>query len=289
MYNLRYHVASLVAAFLFLTVGLLLGTIVAERGTLDTQRDTLISSLRDQFEQLSAQNTALSTQNDALGSFVDDVLPLLTAGQLAGDHVVVISNTGRTDGLSLVAETITRAGGTPVVITAHGPQLGLADSEASQVATAYVDVSPADETAFIGEVTARLAEEWSSGGDRPLTDALVSVGALTVDGEFPVGEPIAGVVTLASWEGVPDEAALGVARALALMGMPAAGVEMSTQATGVAASAAGNGLSAVEDVGTPQSDFALVYVLAGRASGYFGVSDDANARYPVVEAEVQQP
>ena len=39
MYNLRYHIASLVAVFLALAVGLLLGTVVVERGELDRAAD----------------------------------------------------------------------------------------------------------------------------------------------------------------------------------------------------------------------------------------------------------
>lgn len=290
MYNLRYHVASLVAAFLFLSVGLVLGTIVAERGTLDAQRDTLISGLRDQFEKLSTENSTLTTENKDQASFIDDTLPLLLAGQLENQYVVVISNTGRADGVSLVSDAITRAGGTPVVVTARGPRMGLSDPEISQVATGFVEVSPEDEDTYLEAVAKAIAQEWTTpGSERGLTNALLAAEAFTVEGEWPSGVPAAAIVTLAAWEGAPDTAALAIARSMSLTGLPAAGVEMSSQHTGVAVAATEQGLSAVEDAGTPEGDFSLVFVLAGKASGHFGSSADAGARFPVVDQEAAQP
>ncbi len=290
MYNLRYHVASLVAAFLFLSVGLLLGTIVAERGTLDTQRDTLVSSLREQFESLSAENTALSSENEIQSGYMEDTLPLLISGQLEGAYVVVISNAGRADGVSFVTDAITRAGGTPIVVTALKSQMGLTDPVVSDVATGYVDVAPQDEEAFIEAVAQIIADEWTStGSSRPLTQALMEAEAFTTSIDLPAGESADAIVTMAAWDGVPDAAALAVARAMSLRELPATGFEMSSQHTGVAAAAVAEGLSAVEDAGTPPGDFSLVFVLAGHASGHFGPSEEAQAHFPVVDPALLNP
>jgi hypothetical protein len=50
MYNLRYHIVSLVAVFLALTVGLVLGTVVVERGVLTKQRAALVGDLTKQYD-----------------------------------------------------------------------------------------------------------------------------------------------------------------------------------------------------------------------------------------------
>ena len=55
MYNLRYHIASLVAVFLALSVGLLLGTVVAERGMITDQTGALVADLQARFDEIQAR------------------------------------------------------------------------------------------------------------------------------------------------------------------------------------------------------------------------------------------
>ncbi len=283
MYNLRYHVASLVSVFLFLAVGLVLGTIVAERGPLDTQLDTMISSLRAQYEDLSAENSDLRAENEAREDFVNDILPLITSGRLDGQAVVVLSNTGRTDGLSVVADTISNAGGMPVIIMVDEPGLGLADPAVSQIATAYVDVTPTEDVdAFRSAVAEELTREWLSPGiERPLTEALVAAGVLSVD-EFPAEFTSGGFVTMTTFDGVADEGCLSIAAAAAVSGVPAVGVVGHTQITDMAEAAVARGLSIVDNVGTPEGNYSLVMILSGEASGSYGTSSSATKPYPLV-------
>ena len=75
MYNLRYHIASLVAVFLALAIGLILGTVVGERGTLDKQQTTLVTSLQKDFTLLRTENADLKRERDRDHAFATDVVP----------------------------------------------------------------------------------------------------------------------------------------------------------------------------------------------------------------------
>ncbi len=284
MFNMRYHIASLVSVFLALSVGLLLGSIVNERGTLDTQRDALVSSLREHYDGITSENNDLSDQNKVQEAFIDDTLPLLIDGALAGKNVVILANTGRADGLAGVKSAVIAAGGNPIAVTFEKPGLGLDDLAVSEIASAYVDVASPSASA---EMASLLADEWASPlENRPLTEALAEADVFSLDlDDLPASVRIEAVVILAAFDDEPDVGAFEVARALVDHDMPGAGVEVVSYPTGVAEEAVNRGLSAVDHVDRPEGVFSLIMILSDRASGYFGVGPAASGLYPIIEPE----
>jgi hypothetical protein len=286
MYNLRYHVASLVAVFLALTVGLLLGTVVAERGTLDEGSRAMVEDLQRQFKALQTENTQLSTDLDRAAGFSSDVAPALVAGRLQDMTVAVVVNAGRGNGLSALVDVLEQSGATPVVYTFETPGLGLNEALPNGLPAliggefATEGSGPASQ-AFIDAVAMRLAEEWSSAGSRPVTELLVSQGVLSVRGDAAATAADA-CVSMSAFDGEPDAFARAVIAAFDDAGLLAAAAEASTQETGVAADAADAGLSAVDHVETPQGAVSLVWLLSGEAEGYFGFGQGAKAPYPDV-------
>lgn len=279
MYNLRYHLASLVAVFLALSIGLLLGTIVVERGTLEGQRETIVQSLQEEFEVLDAQNDELSAALASREDLVDTLLGVAVDGTLEGRTILVFASTGRADGLGSVADAIRRAGGTPVTFLLSAPSLGLADPAVSAVATAVV--GPVEPDSVLDEFATAIAEEWSAvRGSRPLTDALVSAGVARISDDPGPAVPVDGAVTLASFDDMPDDGALAVTVALDRAGYVGCGAEAQTRDTGVAPAALDVGLSAVDHVGTPEGAYSLTWILSGSASGYYGTREGAQAAWP---------
>lgn len=280
MYNLRYHIASLVAVFLSLTIGLLLGTIVVERGTLDRQREAVVEALQDEFRTLGEENDTLSAENEAREDYVNDTLPQLVSGRLAGRTVIVVTNSGRTDGLGSITDTIRMAGGEPVTVTFNEPLLGLENGEMSSAATAVIE--PPLDADLQGSIVASLTREWTTPAtERPLTSALVMSGAMSMS-EFPPEAAVDAIVVMAAWEDGPDQLALALAEGFREIEADASGAEATTQHTGVAVATVERGLSAVDHVDMAEGQFSLVFILSGLEEGYFGVGPGAQAHYPVV-------
>jgi len=284
MYNLRYHVASLVAVFLALTVGLLLGTVVAERGTFDEGSRAMVEELQRQFEALQAENTQLSTDLDRAAAFGEDAASALVAGRLRGTTVAVVVNAGRGNGLSELIDVLEQTDATPVVYTLEASALGLGESVPEGLPAliggefAAQGSGPASQE-FVDAVAARLAEEWTSAGSRPVTKLLVGRGVLSVRGgaEAPAADAC---VSMSAFNGEPDPFARAVLAAFDDSGRFAVAAEASTQETDVAADAADEGLSAVDHVDTPQGTVSLVWLLTGDEDGYLGYGSGAKAPYP---------
>lgn len=278
MYNLRYHITSLVAVFLALAIGLILGTVVVERGYLDKQRTTLVQSLQSDFTGLRNENADLKRERDRDHAFATDVVPLLIGGTMRGKTVLLITNAGRNDAAALARDVLRQAGADVVVATLKAKNLGLDDPNVQKSVSGIVTLTPGGAGSG-GPVAGLLASEWTKGGQQPLTDALRSSGQLTVDGGS-AGTHFDGVVLLASFDGQPDPVLVALAADMQKSGMPAVGVESQTVATGVSDAALGAGLSSVDDVDAPEGAVSLVYVLLGRAEGHYGVKAGATAAYP---------
>lgn len=276
MYNLRYHIASLVAVFLALMVGLLLGTIVAERGVLDAQREALVAGLERDLDDLLERNTELSKENSAMLEFITASLPGLTAGMLEGRQVIVVATEADAETSEAIAETVRAAGGTPVSIVLAYEGLGLARAETTAALSPLFDIT---DEGLRSSVIASLAAEWSAPGPRPVTSALIAAGVL--DGDvLPEAAGTQGIVTLAAWDNVPDYAVLELAGQMRLRNLPAVGVEAIGTETGLAPAAAELKLSVVDHFGTPEGAYSLIAVLSGQAQGYFGTNAAAEGRFP---------
>lgn len=278
MYNLRYHVASLVAVFFALTVGLVLGSIVVERGTIDSQQAALVKSLQTDFVRMNAENKTLSAQVSANEEFENELVPRITQSSLTGQTILVLANAGRTDALSSVVGAIEDAGGRAAVAMLQGPGLLLDQAEVADAArTALGTAAEGDD--LPRSVNASLSVEWADGGPSALTDALVSAQALRID-NLPSGAHVDGLVTLAAWDKKVDPITVGLSTAARQHGMAVVGAQPYTASTDVARAFADAGLDAVNDAGTPRGNYSLVMLLSGNASGFFGVGPSTDAPFP---------
>ncbi|WP_158630246.1 copper transporter [Glycomyces terrestris] len=93
MINFRYHLVSLTAVFLALTVGLILGTAALNGPAMEALESTS-QGLRDSNEQLRAQVTELEQQLGDEQEFASEVAPAYLAGRLAGRSILVVALPG---------------------------------------------------------------------------------------------------------------------------------------------------------------------------------------------------
>ena len=278
MYNLRYHIASLVAVFLALSVGLLLGTIVVDRGLIETQRTTLVQSIGASVDKVTAANQQLRDANASLNAFAEQSSPQLLRGMLAGRTVLVIADPDSVDTVARTTEALRLAGATPAVATITGTGLSLGDTKVADAAMRSLGSPPASELET--RVITELAREWTTPGDgRGLTAALIGAGGLKLEG-LTATDTVGGIALTATYGGKPDGSALALAKALTGPGRFGVGVETAKRRTGQAKSAFTSGLSGVDDVDSPLGQASLVWVLAGRAAGSFGSVKGAGAAFP---------
>ena len=96
MISLRYHIVSLVAVFLALALGIVVGSTVLQEGTVSALRATS-QEVRQRSEQNRTENLALKQEQARLQNFGAAVLPELVQDRLKGRPVVLV-DTDKVDG-----------------------------------------------------------------------------------------------------------------------------------------------------------------------------------------------
>jgi len=93
MVNLRYHVVSLIAVFLALTVGIVMGSTVVDRVTVDALNER-VTSVGKSVSNAQAENSRLSNQLNTVADFANQARDQLVHGRLKGVPVMVTAVTG---------------------------------------------------------------------------------------------------------------------------------------------------------------------------------------------------
>lgn len=93
MISFRYHLVSLVAAFLALAVGIVIGSTLADRAIVDGLRSR-VDTVSANLDERKAANDRLRADNDQLTGYLDESSARLVADELDGQPVVVIVDQG---------------------------------------------------------------------------------------------------------------------------------------------------------------------------------------------------
>jgi hypothetical protein len=127
--SFRYHIVSIVAVFLALAVGIVVGT-TALNGPVTTDLRKQVDTLKGQRSDLSQQVKTLTSQVDNAGQFASTFGSQLVAGTLKGKSVLLVGLPGAPTGMQ---------DGIAAQISAAGAQI----SGRLQLAHDYVDQSGA--------------------------------------------------------------------------------------------------------------------------------------------------
>ena len=93
MIDFRYHLVSIVAVFLALAIGIVLGSTELQGTTLDALRG-LNNSLTHQLNAAHAQSNSYAQQAGASDAFLKTAESKLLNGTLSGDRVVIVTEPG---------------------------------------------------------------------------------------------------------------------------------------------------------------------------------------------------
>jgi hypothetical protein len=93
MINFRFHLLSLVAVFLALAIGIVMGTTVIDEAIVDGLRNR-IDAVEDDADSQRAENNRLGDENDRLRNYIDDTADFAVSSRLDGVDVAVIAERG---------------------------------------------------------------------------------------------------------------------------------------------------------------------------------------------------
>jgi hypothetical protein len=113
MINFRFHIVSLIAIFLALALGVVIGAGVIDRGVVNTLNDRL-DSVEAKSDRIKSENDALSDQNEKLSGAVQDLEPFAVDGRLVGDTLALLAVRGIDESRVKATATAAQAAGASV-------------------------------------------------------------------------------------------------------------------------------------------------------------------------------
>jgi len=113
MINFRFHLVSLVAVFLSLGLGILVGSTVIDQGIVN-RLDSEINHVKKENSKVEAANKALTEQNKQLQQYIDDAAPFVGDGRLDAQSIAVVAERGVNGSVVKQTEAALRAAGADV-------------------------------------------------------------------------------------------------------------------------------------------------------------------------------
>jgi hypothetical protein len=289
VFDFRYHALSLVAVLVALGIGLLLGVAVGDKELVGSAQTDLAHGLRNDVNNARSEARDLHKQLKQRQDFEEQAFPALVEGQLGGRRVGLVYMGGASRDLyDNVRDAVVAAGG-ELRFTAgvrEPPDVnGLAGRAAG---TRFATL--ADDDSLLRPFAQTAGRSIALGGalaDR-LRSTLFDSFSGTLDG-------VDAVVVARQGDGPGDDEHAAQIRDLeeglvdGLNGtdVPVVGAERTDTDPSYVSWYRDRGLASVDDVDAVAGQVALVYALAGRADGAYGVKGSAEGILPrVVEGEV---
>jgi hypothetical protein len=206
--DFRYHLVSIVAVFLALAIGIVIGSTSVLKGATLSVLERTSSAERAKIDSLLNQNALLKQQRSADQAFAAASESLLLRDLLAGQHVVLVLAPGAPGGAtSGVTAALTMAGATvtgqvqlqqPLLATSSQAAL---DTLNRQLTPAGVTLRPGTPQAQAGQLIASALLTRGALGQPPAgftsSDTRAILNGYAAGGFLTVSQPVTGRATLA--------------------------------------------------------------------------------------------
>jgi hypothetical protein len=275
--DMRYHVISLVAVFLALGIGILLGTTLVERGLIAEQK-AQIRSLKATFDEIKTKNTSLNSELEAYKRFADESRPYLVANMLPGKTYAVLTGEDPDEGtLSRINDGIAAAGGSvPVTITIASSKKFADPSVIANLATLFT-MAPSQQD-LENRVFAEIMNQLRTAENMGILTTMDKLGVIHMRGSLTA--PVAGAILNGPVDtGALDKTDAPLIDTFVSTAFPMVGVCGSNAQDSVLLLYKKHGISIVDHVDTVPGQVALDMSLAGKP-GHYGSGSAANRMLP---------
>jgi len=285
--DLKYHIASLVAVFLALGIGIFIGTTMIGSDVILKQQERLVMSLQEKFDSLREENqkaaetiAELEAERALQEEFNRLVFPVLVQGKLQGRNIAII-NTYCKEEHDFLVNVLRMAGANVQSLT--GVNLSLLEKpELHQEITQLLGLEgESEQNSVLQTFARRLSLALISGRDQEFVGFLEEKGILKISGSY--GLPVEDVVIIGGRVNKDDVSIkffdLVLAKTLKSNGIKVYGVEDTKVPVSCMRYYQSAQIPTVDNIDTIYGQFALIRALEG-FPGNYGVKDTADSFLP---------
>jgi hypothetical protein len=291
MFDYRYHALSLAAVLLALAVGVVIGVAIGDSNLVSSAKNGIVHDLSSEVSGAQHQADQLRTRLIGQEEFANDLYPLAVHGLLSGRSIGLVflgASSNRVNGM--VRSAVTQAGGDLATVVAVREPLDLPGLARAAAGTHYAALG-ADRSKLGTQLLERfgvlVGRQLVSGGQLvgrellsrergPLLSAfdgqLGRLEGLVLVHADPAGMTAEEGETTAAFES-------GLLHGLVAVGIPTAGVELTSTDPSQVPWYQTASISSVDDLDATAGQAALVYALTG-SRGTYGTKPTADSLLP---------
>jgi hypothetical protein len=279
-YSARYHAASLIAVFLALAVGILVGAEFGGEALTETRRD-LEHSLVGNLQDARSRADELSGQLNRSDEFGERVYPVLTRDRLQGKRIAIVALGGLpSDVTGAVEDALGPTGAKLVGVGVVREPVDVNGLAGDLAKTRFADLRTNPDA--LSELGTGLGRQLVLGGTLPevVRGQLFSRASGTfggLDGVIVVRDQPEDMGPVQRSRASQLESAL--MSGITATRTPAVGIEATTSEPSSISFFQSNDLSSVDDVDLTAGQLAMVFAMLG-AEGSFGVKGSADRLLP---------
>ncbi|AEF94928.1 hypothetical protein Desca_2089 [Desulfotomaculum nigrificans CO-1-SRB] len=281
----RYHIASLVAVFIALGIGILIGSALLGNDAIAERQKQLADRLEVQLEELRQKNEAvqakansLEIDNNIQKQFEKQVLPPLVAGKLTGKRIAIVETNsyGFRDDL---VNTLSMSGATVQSVTTVLNGFDLTGHKDRLIKELGLKIT--DDKQIVSYLATETARGILTGEKQALLNTLAQADLIKLSGDY--GVPIDAVIFIG---GSQDKALVKtdvvdypMIDYFLQQKLPVFGVEETDVTYSYMKDYQKKRVSTVDNVETSPGQLALVMAIAGKP-GHYGVKPTAKQLLP---------
>lgn len=276
MLNYRYHALSLVAVFLALAIGLLLGVAIGDKGLVSSAEQDVRASLRGDVREAQAERDDAVAELQERQLFEQAAYPALVADRLAGRRIALIELGSASDRMwNLTKDALQGSGARLVSVSVIREPLQLDELAAAAHGTRYEQLD--EDRDLLHPFGARIGIQFTQGGRllSAVRRELLQQGSGALNG----ADGVVIVRNTPELEGADAEAVEtfedGLIRGLRARDVPVVGVETTDSEDSQIEWFKDHEISSVDDLDDAIGRAAVVFALAGQR-GSFGVKSTAD-------------
>lgn len=290
--DMRYHIVSLVAVFLALGIGILIGVGMSGNGAIVHEQRDLIERLNADFAQVRQDQAALQqtlkdqrTLMDTDNQFHREILPLLVKDALLGRNIAIV-RTGEAmndKAFKDLLASLKLAGARVTSVTTFFRGVDFADPVQKQQAIQALGL-PADTHKNLSEeVFGSLAREIATGQGLVTLGFLQDSAVLQTSGDFKHAVDAVVIIggTHDPLRSTCQVADLPMLSSLRRMGVATVAAEpFKTEVSYMRDYRQKGAACTVDDIDSTQGHVALIFALAYGRQGHYGVKEGARSLLP---------
>lgn len=290
MIDLRYHIASLVAIFLALGLGVLIGSTIVGNDVMVEQQKKMIDRLEEQFNTLKEQENNLMAENQQstkvisyYENFSKTFLPIIVKDRLNGYNVAVVV-TGSDDIPAEMLNAFTTAGANVVSKTVVLPDINMNNTRVRNDLIKYYNLDKkATRDTLRKKVAGSVAAIINNQGDNNAFNYFQQHGLIKFSGAYNV--PVNGVVIVGGSEDLaiyfPDSFDQSLIDTLTAAGIKVFGTESSKVKYSYITKYQQSNISTIDDINLSLGQISLILAMAGEPGDY-GIKATAKKSMPTL-------